>query len=471
MRVALYARVSSASEEQELALVQQLDRLRVAAADYERQEYIDVASGTRDDRPQLGRLLQACRRGEVDRVICTRLDRLTRSMAHGAKLLTYFSAPDTPSLLALDDSLDLATIGGRLVARMLINLGQAESERISERVSHGRAFQRKQLIPLGPAAPYGFRFNAERSNYELDPETAPYALALVEQFIAERQLRPLVRLAQTMPGCPWKSTAGCKSWLLNPSLAGYRVYGHDERYRDAEGLLKRRRRPAGVYEEIYARSHPALITELQHAQVHAIFAEQRNRQRSGLREHYVRELTGLVVCSHCQHVMSYQHHKRLGPVYLRCTFLTCPSPRPNRIKVATVTAAIWAELKANREELEMVAMGAQLRLQGDQQQIETLQREIRELSDKQDPDLTEAIQRKRQRMTHLLEAQGERVDLEMSAEQIHQALGDERYWQLMQTDPAQVRRMFTDHVERVLVREKAVEAVALRLPSRMTAVP
>lgn len=155
MRIGIYARVSTGSDEQEAALDQQLDRLRAAAAGHETLEFIDVASGTRDDREQLKALMTACQRGQLDRVICTRLDRLSRSMAHGAELLSYFSADDTPSLLALDDALDLATIGGRLVARMLINLGQAESERLSERVKHGRAYQRKQLIPLGPKAPYG----------------------------------------------------------------------------------------------------------------------------------------------------------------------------------------------------------------------------------------------------------------------------------------------------------------------------
>ena len=125
MRTALYARVSTASDEQELALQQQLGRLREAAKADTATEFIDIASGSRDDRAQLERLIKACRAGQIDRVIVTRLDRMSRSMAHGAELLEFFSAEDTPNLIALDDGLDLSTVGGRFVARMLINLGQA----------------------------------------------------------------------------------------------------------------------------------------------------------------------------------------------------------------------------------------------------------------------------------------------------------------------------------------------------------
>ncbi len=463
MRIGIYARVSTGSDEQEAALDQQLDRLRAAAAGHETLEFIDVASGTRDDREQLKALMTACQRGQLDRVICTRLDRLSRSMAHGAELLSYFSADDTPSLLALDDALDLATIGGRLVARMLINLGQAESERLSERVKHGRAYQRKQLIPLGPKAPYGYRFNADRTNYELDPETAESARWLVQEFLKDGLLRPLLRQAKELPGCPWTSVPGMRSWLMNPTLAGFRVYGHDETYRDEHGRLKKRRLKAGVYKEVIADAHEPLISVMDHAKVQARILEHTDRKSSGLLKGYVRELTKLVVCSHCGRFMSYQHHVRLGPVYLRCMHFPCASETRNRIKVQTVKDAIWAKLQLHRETLLAYAVVQSGIAAGQLDEALRLEQEIRELEQRRDPDLTEAILRKRMKLEGALQMQGHRLDVDYDASDIRRALSDPAYWQLVNSNPDATRRMFTDWVEKVLVRERRVEAVILRL--------
>lgn len=465
MRVGLYARVSTGSEEQEAALEQQLDRLRAAATGHETAEFIDVASGTRDDREQLRALMAACQRGELDRVICTRLDRLSRSMAHGAELLSYFSAEDTPSLLALDDALDLATIGGRLVARMLINLGQAESERLSERVKHGRAYQRKQLIPMGSRAPYGYRFNADHTNYELDPETAESARWLVQQFIEQGQLRPLLRQAKELPGCPWTSVPGMRSWLMNPTLAGFRVYGHDETYRDENGRLKKRRLKAGQYNEIIAGAHEPLITAVEHAKVQALIDEHTDRRSSGLLKGYVRELTKIVVCSHCGHYMSYQHHVRLGPIYLRCTYFPCASEKRNRIKVQVVKDAIWDKLKLHKEKLVAYALVQSGSKAGQLDHAFELEQEIRELEERRDPDLTEAIARKRMKLADALQMHGHRLDAELSSSDIRKAFSDPAYWELIYQDAESTRRVFTDWVKQVLVRDRQVEAVVLRLES------
>lgn len=463
MRIGLYARVSTGSDEQEAALEQQLDRLRAAAAGHDTVEFIDVASGTKDDRQQLKALMTACRVGQLDRVICTRLDRLSRSMAHGAELLNYFSAEDTPSLLALDDALDLDTIGGRLVARMLINLGQAESERLSERVRHGRAYQRKTMVPLGPKAPYGYRFNATRTNYELDPETAESARWLVQQFLKDGLLRPLLRQAKELPGCPWTSVPGMRSWLMNPTLAGYRVYGHDEIYRDQDGRVKKRRLKAGVYKQVIADAHEPLITAVDHAKVQALILEHMDRKSSGLLKGYVRELTKLVTCSHCGRHMSYQHHVRLGPIYLRCSYFPCASEKRNRIKVQTVKDAIWAKLKQHKERLLAYAVVQSGLMAGQLDEAMQLEREIRELEDRRDPDLSDAILRKRMKLENALQMQGHRLDVELKAGDIRKALDDPAYWQLMENNPEATRRMFTDWVKQVLVRDRAVEAVVLKL--------
>ncbi len=462
VRIALYARVSTASEEQESALAGQLDRLRSAAAGHETTEFIDVESGERDDRQQLEKLMQACYQGLIDRVICTRLDRLSRSAANGAELLTYFSAPDTPSLWVLDDALDLATVSGRMCALMIIAWAQAEVDRLRERVRHGFVYKRKQNIPLGPKAPFGYRFNADRTNYELNPDTTERAREVIRDFMEHGELRSILRKVQGYEDCPWTSPAGLRAWLLNPTLMGYRVYGHDEAYRDDKGKLKRRRLKPGEYQTMIPGAHPPLISEVEFAKLRSKCLEHCNRQRSGLVKGYVRELTMLVVCSHCGRHLAYQKHVTLGWAYLRCTHYPCEAKRRNRLKVSTVMDAIWAKLKTCQDELLACAMVGAGRDAGQLETAEQLRKQIKDLEDLRDPELAEVIERKRARLAEELKRFAARGDHAVPSHELRRALSDEAFWEMARNDPKMTRRIFVEHVERVLVRNKAVEAVVLR---------
>ena len=462
MRTALYARVSTGSDDQEHALQQQLARLRQAAGSQPTTEYIDIASGTRDDRPQLQAMLKACRSGKLDRVIVTRLDRMSRSAAHGAQLLTYFSAPDTPSLLALDDSLDLATIGGRLVARMLINLAQCETERLSERIIHGKQHQRNQGKPFGPFPPYGYRWNDDRSNYELDPETAPLARGIVEHFLQTQRVRETLAFARLQLRCPWRSTAGLSTWLMNPSLVGSRCYGKTELIRDEQGQLQRRARPMGHYAQIIPNCHEPLISQQQHAEIRQVFADNANRKRAGLRTRRVRQLTGLVKCAHCLHTMSYTFWRKGADPVLQCTHAPCEWGRRNRIKEEVVAERIWHELRANWQMLEMLETGLAAKSGQRCGEVDRLLKTIRQLQQLNDPDLSEVINRKLQRLDELMQDTQQR-EMPWNIGELRNALNDERFWEVAKSDEQLTRQMFTDLVEQVLISEKQVASVQLRV--------
>lgn len=458
----IYARVSTDKEEQDHALTQQLTRLRLAAQGQEVIEYIEKASGSRDDRRQLKRLLKDCRSGLLTTVICTKLDRLSRSVAHGAELLTYFAAEDTPNLIALDDGLDLSTVGGRFVANMLVNLAQAEVERLAERTSHGMADRKRLLKPFGPP-PFGYRFTPDHSNIELDPVTASLARKLVATFLEERSLLGVLRLHQREGLVPFRSSAGFKSWLLNPTLAGYRVYGHSLKQRDQSGRLMRRHRGAGDYGELYPNVHPALISQQEHELIRKIVANQRQRGRSALVPGRVNVLTGLVRCGHCGRKMGYQSARNKPNEYVRCSGVGCECLHLNRVRSDKVEAAIWDALKGHQQQLLMVEMANQLKTKGLLQQEHALQEQIKELEAMNDPDLAEAINHKRLRLLGLLEQRNDLSDLEYSPEQVTQAFGDELFWDNAQKDREVTRNLFVEHVQEVVVLRQEVDKVLLRL--------
>ena len=206
MRVAIYARVSTGSDEQENALEQQIARLEAAAAangDNEPLRYIDIDSGSKDDRPELSRLIRDCWAGLMNAVVVTRLDRLSRSSSHGAELLRYFNQDNSPSLVALDDSLDLNTSGGRFMARMLISWAEAETDRLAERLKAGFKHRRDQRKPFGSKPLFPYVFSEDGSRYEPDPASWHIAEEAIERFLKDPTTGALVDWFHREHGIRW----------------------------------------------------------------------------------------------------------------------------------------------------------------------------------------------------------------------------------------------------------------------------
>jgi DNA invertase Pin-like site-specific DNA recombinase len=84
--------------------------------------------------PRLGldALLQAVRRRQVDVVVCTKLDRLTRSVRHLVTLGEEFRALGV-ELCVLDQAVDTTTSGGRALFGMLAVFAEFERDLIRSR--------------------------------------------------------------------------------------------------------------------------------------------------------------------------------------------------------------------------------------------------------------------------------------------------------------------------------------------------
>ena len=127
-----YARVST--DDQTTAL--QLDALRKAGC---RKIFEETASGANNDRPQLTRLLEEIREGDV--LVVWRLDRLGRNLKH--LIETVHGLIDNKiGFKSLTDPVDTTSSSGRLVFNMFGALAQFERDTISERTRAGLAAAR-----------------------------------------------------------------------------------------------------------------------------------------------------------------------------------------------------------------------------------------------------------------------------------------------------------------------------------------
>ena len=143
-RVAIYARVSTVDKGQDPET--QLLGLRDYAA---RRafvvvgEYVDYASGTREDRPQYQALFAAARRRQLDVVLVWRYDRFARSTPALVNALQEFHRLGV-DFISYQEHIDTTTPQGELIFTVMASLAQFESALMSERVKAGMARAKAQ---------------------------------------------------------------------------------------------------------------------------------------------------------------------------------------------------------------------------------------------------------------------------------------------------------------------------------------
>jgi site-specific DNA recombinase len=118
------------------------------------------ASAKSLQRPGMTALLERIRRGEVERIIVTKLDRLTRSVRDLADLVDLCAKHDV-ALVSIGETIDTGTAAGRMVVNMLGTVAQWEREVIAERTSSALAHKRQNGEAYGPT-PYGFSREGNR---------------------------------------------------------------------------------------------------------------------------------------------------------------------------------------------------------------------------------------------------------------------------------------------------------------------
>ena len=129
-----YARVSTDDQ----SLDSQTDALTAAGAE---KVFADKISGSKRARPELDRLLEQLRDGDV--VTVTKYDRLARSLKDLLEIVEAIRERGA-GFRSLAEDIDTTTPAGRLVFHVFASIAQFERERISERTREGLESARKR---------------------------------------------------------------------------------------------------------------------------------------------------------------------------------------------------------------------------------------------------------------------------------------------------------------------------------------
>ena len=150
-----YARISTAGQ----SLEAQIDMLRQAGAE---KIFSDVFTGTKNDRPELDKLLKIIKEG--DKLIVTKLDRIARSLVHGIQLIESLS--DRGVII---DVLNIGIIDssptGKLIRNIMLAFSEFERDMIIQRTQEGKAIA-KQKPDFREGRPK--KFKREQINHALE---------------------------------------------------------------------------------------------------------------------------------------------------------------------------------------------------------------------------------------------------------------------------------------------------------------
>lgn len=140
MRVALYARVSTAhmhqDPEAQLQPLREMCRLRGWTIS---REYVDHGySGAKESRPALDELMRDCERGYryFDAICVWKFDRFARSTRHLITALEQFQGLGI-EFVSLTENIDTSTAYGKMVFAILAAVAELERSLIAERIKNG----------------------------------------------------------------------------------------------------------------------------------------------------------------------------------------------------------------------------------------------------------------------------------------------------------------------------------------------
>lgn len=166
MKTAIYLRVSKGDNSQS---TDQQEKPLTEFCNRESMEYVifkDYASGMKESRPELDRMMQRIRQHEFNTIIIYKLDRLGRSLKHLLQLIEEFRNLKV-RFICLTQNIDTNTSQGMLMLGILGSIAEFERELIRERTREKLNYLKSKGVKLGRPAGSKDKDKRRKSGYYL----------------------------------------------------------------------------------------------------------------------------------------------------------------------------------------------------------------------------------------------------------------------------------------------------------------
>jgi DNA invertase Pin-like site-specific DNA recombinase len=164
------------------------------------EEFVEVESGRRPDRPQLTQALACCKRNKADLVVA-KLDRLARNVAFISKLMeagVHFVAADMPE-------------ANRLTIHVMAAFAEYERELISIRVKAALAVAKSRGVKLGGPKIRVAQANARISIMSKYARLDANVLPIIRQ-IQSQGVKTYVAIAKALTSRSVPTPRGAEKW-------------------------------------------------------------------------------------------------------------------------------------------------------------------------------------------------------------------------------------------------------------------
>ncbi len=285
VRAAIYARISSDRDGDQLGVTRQIEDCErlIARKGWEVAErYVDddVSAYSGKRRPAYQRMLDDLRNCYLDAVVVYDADRLHRQPKELEEFFEVCKEAGITKLASVSGDIDLSTHDGQFLARVLGAVAMKESDDKKRRITrkHEELAQAGK-VSGGGARPYG---------YEADKRTVRESEAVVIRECATRVLAGetirsicadlIERGVPTVKGGQWK-TQTLRTLLMAGRISGQREH-HGELVAVAEW--------------------PAIITQAETTRIRALLSDPGRRTNKSARRYL---LVRLLRCSHCDETL------------------------------------------------------------------------------------------------------------------------------------------------------------------------
>lgn len=301
LRVAAYARVSSASDDQLNSFAAQNKYYTSLISAKDNWSMVDIyadegITGTSvEKREDFKRLLADCRRGKVDRVLVKSISRFSRNTKECLESIRELKSLGV-SIYFEKENIDTATMSGEMMTALFASFAQAESESISGnmRWSYQKRMQNGAYVPS--SVPYGYTMIDGRM--EIDVERARIVCEIFADYLSGLGCDTIAKSLSQHPtaGVDRKWQRSTVSYILtNERYTGDSLW---QKQYTTGALPFKRVRNHGQQPQYYAEcTHPAIITKEVFQAAQELF--QKRKEKYGHEKTETTILTRKLTCGTC----------------------------------------------------------------------------------------------------------------------------------------------------------------------------
>ena len=301
IRVAVYCRVSTNSEDQQNSLITQMRYYENFLSDSETERLVSVyadegITGTRmDKREEFQRMLKDCRRGKIDRIIVKSISRFARNTKDCLSVLRELKDLGI-TVLFESQNIDTANITDEIMVTIMGGLAQEESSSISKNVRWSIRSKMKNGTVKFHSAPLGY--DLYEGNLIINKREAEIVKSIYKMFLSGMGYDSICRelneskVIKNDKGTKWLS-ASVRYILTNEKYIGDSLW--QKNYNTSMPYKKVKNK--GELEKYYINNtHEAIITKEEFEKVQELI-EQRKHSNKNLINNY--PLSKKVYCGEC----------------------------------------------------------------------------------------------------------------------------------------------------------------------------